>query len=317
MLGFTIDGLTFPSNMEPENFALSSEKVKQEPEGDYVLVLPSAVSDDDEPETQPQAEENEPQCSPAKVKREPSADFVLHLPPATAEAEALFKCDECPHQTKYKSNLTAHKGTHNKSNECETCEKKFSAKQKLKNHQMQHKHGAFATKPAKTFACGKCEKSFSSPAYLKDHQRKIHDEKQVKCGVCNKILKNRDSLQEHLQTHAKLECSICHKMITKYKMALHKRMHSAVNLFQCHLCNYSTKRKGNLGDHIERAHLLKQLADDSTKDDFDNFELLAGLRLKHGIVAASCERQFKCEFCEKSFAYLKLLKQHKRHVHSE
>ena len=49
----------------------------------------------------------------------------------------------------------------------------------------------------KLFTCQMCGKSFKKNAHVKTHIENVHDGAQVQCGVCNKVLKNRETLITH------------------------------------------------------------------------------------------------------------------------
>lgn len=202
--------------------------------------------------------------------------------------ERNFRCTECGNGNKSKRNLTAHWKTHDKPYACSSDCQNFSAFRSLKVHLMEHRHGTYATEPEETFDCYKCDKSFSNPNYLKDHQRKVHDEKEAKCKVCEKSFRNVVSLRYHIQTHAKVECSVCSKMISKNWMASHLRSHASD--FECDLCNYSCKAKHTLKDHVERHLLNKFVKDSKRREDFYDFELLKELQLKHPSYATSADK---------------------------
>jgi len=49
----------------------------------------------------------------------------------------------------------------------------------------------------KMFTCQMCGKSFKKNAHVKRHIENVHTGAQVQCGVCNKILKNKETLFTH------------------------------------------------------------------------------------------------------------------------
>lgn len=116
---------------------------------------------------------------------------------------SMYKCGKCSYQTKVASRFINHKGIHDKSIACSTCDGKFSSHVLLKNHQMQYKHGIYATAPDQTFNCDKCEKRFASPNYLREHQRKVHGDRKFQCKICQKFCKNKVSLYNHSRYHNK------------------------------------------------------------------------------------------------------------------
>lgn len=126
----------------------------------------------------------------------------------------------------------------------------------------------------------------------------------------------RTELLIHIRTHAKVECSICHKMVSKKSIAS-QGIH-----FDCDLCNFSCKAKHTLKRHIARSHLIKKLVKDSKcSEDSSDFTLFENHQLKHSSSAtsahASAVKKFQCDKCKKAFEYLTKLKRHKQQVHSE
>ena len=49
----------------------------------------------------------------------------------------------------------------------------------------------------KMFTCHICGKSFKKNAHVKTHIENVHMGEQVQCSVCNKFLKNRETLIKH------------------------------------------------------------------------------------------------------------------------
>ena len=63
--------------------------------------------------------------------------------------------------------------------QCDKCDKRFTMKRYLKQHQTTHSN-------EKPFKCDKCGKQFSQKSYLKRHQILHTGEKAFKCDVCDK-----------------------------------------------------------------------------------------------------------------------------------
>ena len=49
----------------------------------------------------------------------------------------------------------------------------------------------------KVFTCQLCGKSFKKNAHVKTHIENVHAGEQVQCGVCKKLLKNKETLITH------------------------------------------------------------------------------------------------------------------------
>lgn len=252
---------------------------------------------------------------------------------------AVFECDECSFQTTNGSNLMKHKRTHNKSISCSTCKNLYASNDALVRHQRDRRHGIYATHQRDrrhgiyataheiAFVCDICKKTFSSSRNLKTHQRQVHLNDEVECEECGKICKNRHLLRTHSRTHVKDECSTCHRIITKRRMAEHMLTHAAKNPFECDLCDFLTIYERNLREHIERKHLQMKPAYDSKCEDFKSkfYEdvlkcdecsfhtmdkrVFANHKGVHG-------KPFACETCQKRYASTKSLTKHqKQHRH--
>ena len=52
----------------------------------------------------------------------------------------------------------------------------------------------------KIFTCQMCGKTFKQNNHVKTHIENVHTGEQVKCSVCNKVLKNKQSLITHSST---------------------------------------------------------------------------------------------------------------------
>ena len=114
--------------------------------------------------------------------------------------EKPFPCDICDKAFSQKSSLSDHERTH--SNEkpfaCDTCEKKFSRQSALNKHQRIHSG-------AKPYECDVCSKTFSDGSNL-IHHKKIHTgEKPYKCDICHKSYSHCSLLSRHNKTPAHIK----------------------------------------------------------------------------------------------------------------
>ena len=99
---------------------------------------------------------------------------------------------------------------------CEDCGSGFTSKGFLDKHK-EKKHGEIL----KPFMCSECNKILKSKRNLEDHVNKLHRS----CKSCSKKFENSKDLEEHRRTHT--TCSICDvDMKTKYKLDRHMKSHN-------------------------------------------------------------------------------------------
>ena len=94
----------------------------------------------------------------------------------------------------------------NKPYSCEICQKSFTLKFSLKNHEELHK--------GVQVKCQTCEKVYSTQRLLAKHDRLKHKAKvqnnTATCKICKKTLFDADSLKRHnLLTHSKIRPFSC------------------------------------------------------------------------------------------------------------
>lgn len=78
----------------------------------------------------------------------------------------IYKCEECGKCCNSNSALNMHIKTHNLSNVCEICDKRFARKWLLKGHMRTHTG-------EKPYECKECHKAFADKSNLRAHMR-IH-----------------------------------------------------------------------------------------------------------------------------------------------
>lgn len=162
----------------------------------------------------------------------------------------MFKCDQCPYVGKTKKYLTTHKYKHKQSFSCETCAKKLVFAHQLKDHQMVHKHGNYATAPEVKFSCDKCKKSYATANCLNNHKNIIHASSEAQCDFCAMVFQSKHYLRQHIHVHFKIPCKVCKKKISKRNFTQHKASHQVPFPYRCDLCGRNNKTKRTLRQHI-------------------------------------------------------------------
>lgn len=138
--------------------------------------------------------------------------------------DGLFKCDQCSFvgtqmQTKN------HNQSHTRPFSCDTCDRKFSWKPHLKNHQMQHGHGSYAG-AILSLQCNQCSKTFRTPPTLRQHVASVHRAvtKMYECDICGKLSNVKGKISSHILTHFNEECSFCGRIVSKSNMMRHLKL---------------------------------------------------------------------------------------------
>ena len=140
---------------------------------------------------------------------------------------------------------------------CSICNTTFCSSEAAQNH-AKDKHPNLTE-----WTCTKCDKNFSAKRYLKDHQKRAHN-KILRCEICNfktdihqiyrihikacrvtcdfctQTFSNGDALLKHIKyKHEKVTCDQCGKVLSSMaKLLLHKRViHKVANhmaiIFSC------------------------------------------------------------------------------------
>lgn len=282
--------------------------IKQEPEVNFVLILPPN-EDQDLPHVESVIGE-----SKAKKRRESIRLRKCPICNITLKSRALklkhladihgnkFGCKECPYVARTSGLLSAHRFTHFKRFSCETCSKKCSYKNILRDHQMHHKHGIYATIPEVKFKCKTCKKEFASHYRLHAHEFIMHDSQNAICDICGKTVKNKEYIRRHMFQHAKAPCEICQKLISNLTIKRHlidmhterlmvecefcqktyrdgrnlkihvNLMHSAKPiLFKCKICGHTSKSRSNLKLHIKKMHNNIESESENKEKSIDHF----------------------------------------------
>lgn len=109
-----------------------------------------------------------------------------------------------------------------------------------KKHLMRH---VIALHKQKSVKCPLCSSKFSTNILLRAHMRRIHDagaDSKLVCKFCNKELKDKRNLREHLKLHTgdlPYACMICSKAFSTHsKLTFHLEVHNKVQK-QCPKCN--------------------------------------------------------------------------------
>ena len=204
-----------------------------------------------------------------------------------------YICKTCGNSFKRSDHLQRHMLVHSDNAKrfvCQYCNKKFLFNYHLRSH-IEHVHSG----NREVFTCEKCSEQFNKKCKLLKHERREHKEKleKFKCffPYCPKLFLMQKKLDEHLEKyHGNYdifdeEKNICNEEAVKEKLEQKFSPQKYKTFFKCPFENctkiYSTKY--NLSVHIKTNHL----------------------KIK----------EFKCNFCGKSFYHNLSLKKHIKKEH--
>ncbi|KAM4640693.1 uncharacterized protein O3C94_015280 isoform 2-T2 [Discoglossus pictus] len=187
---------------------------------------------------------------------------------------------------------------------CSMCEKCFSRKSTLVNHERVHTG-------LRPFACSECGKCFSRKSSLFCHERIHANVKPFPCSECGKCFSQKSSLVDHEKIHTGvkpfscLECGRC--FITKSNLVSHEKSHRGVKPFACSECGKCFSRKSRVVCH-ERIHTgAKPFACSECGKSFSQkTDLVRHERIHTGV------RPFACSQCGKCFSQKADLVRHER-----
>ncbi|XP_030760276.1 zinc finger protein Xfin-like, partial [Sitophilus oryzae] len=252
----------------------------------------------------------------------------------------IHTCSICGYQTPYISCLQRHQKIHLAPDErqmfaCAHCDKKYTAKQKLKDH-LDANHIDCRSKDAQKNLqkCSICNYQTPYMSHLKRHQ-KIHlapDERQLfACAHCDKKYTENRKLKFHLDAKHidsrskdaqknRHKCSICgYQTPSISHFQRHQKIHLAPDerqLFACAHCDKKYTEKQRLKDHLDAKHI-----DSRSKDAQKNLHkcsicgyqtpFISCLQRHQKIHLAPDERQlFACAHCDKKYTEKQRLKDH-------
>ena len=268
--------------MEKETVEETIRNIKQEPPVSFTLVLPTSTEENEEVSDKTEDDRLGVFLEKYKRNRKPTSGknqikircnhFNCHpfkcvvceqiLKCRSLNVEHLadfhgnkFECPKCPYVAKSYGLLYNHKATHEKRFSCESCGRKFSHNNILRDHQMHQKHGVYASLPEKIFTCKVCKKEFPSHYRLHAHEFIMHCPQSAHCDLCGKTVRNKEYMRRHMFQHLKAPCSICNKLISSLTIKRHiLDMHTKTPSVDCQHCGKKLKNQKNLMVHVQGMH---------------------------------------------------------------
>ncbi|XP_041843484.1 zinc finger protein 436-like isoform X2 [Melanotaenia boesemani] len=291
---FQVGGLKEAVHLQEEEEVMNGVKVEDD-HGEDCQLPPQGVLVPDQP-SDPASCQSKRRHRCSVCGREFSRPSRLADHVASHSGFKPHSCSVCGKRFTKKINVFIHQRVHTgeKPYFCPDCGASYAQRGCLRRHRLQHA----AEKPHR---CSECGHGFVQRRHLVQHERMHTGEKPFSCTLCPKRFASRNGLVDHQKTHAQQKlysCSVCQKAFSSASSFRdHARLHTGQKLHLCSLCGRSFNRPGLLRKHLQKHTLQSHQA--------------AG-----EAAAAEDEAPLHCFLCQRDFASVEQLKEHKQLVHT-
>jgi len=142
--------------------------------------------------------------------------------------------------------------------------------------------------------------------------KNIHSKLKYKCKHCDHVAQSLGNLKVHEKIHQNIKCQSCRKL---FKSAEEKSEHECLkpDRFHCDQCEKSYLVKAELKKHINISHEGQRFPCTVCSDILSSSQALKRhIKNVHELKV----KNFKCQFCEKSFKDKQTLQKHEK-IHDE
>ncbi|KAI5644099.1 hypothetical protein NE865_03752 [Phthorimaea operculella] len=208
-------------------------------------------------------------------------NLELHLASHIKSETNNYKCLYCDKKFSYRLLLLQHEKSHLDTGrfKCFTCEMTYDSRSRLSQHIKSHSK-------VKDYICQYCGKEFQRLNSIKRHVRVCHGGQTIKCPICFKDLKGH--LTEHMRVHNQNRPHICpdcgQRFTQSTQLKVHRRSHTGDRPYPCRICNRPFGHSNALMLHVRRH---------------------------------TGEKPFPCAMCHMSFSQLPHMKNHMRKIHGK
>ncbi|KAJ2944199.1 hypothetical protein O0L34_g18177 [Tuta absoluta] len=208
-------------------------------------------------------------------------NLELHLASHIKSETNNYKCLYCEKKFSYRLLLLQHEKSHLDTGrfKCFTCEMTYDSRSRLSQHIKTHSK-------VKDYICQYCGKEFQRLNSIKRHVRVCHGGQTIKCPICFKDLKGH--LTEHMRVHNQNRPHICpdcgQRFTQSTQLKVHRRSHTGDRPYPCRICNRRFGHSNALLLHVRRH---------------------------------TGEKPFPCAMCHMSFSQLPHMKNHMRKIHGK
>lgn len=240
-----------------------------------------------------------------------------------------YNCEYCPKvfvsaimrdtHLRYRHNSATEPLTKNQHH-CRMCNKWYSTKQKLSNHNWKYHRQSTLSLPMR-YECRICSKDFQLQRFRAVHEQSVHrnaETQRYHCTVCPETFKHPFNLQGHTNVHNELTpfvCEYCGRAFTMAKyLRIHRNKHTHEREFICEICQKRFNFKSNLSNHMlmhSDAKVKKYACNECDRSFADQRDFQRHRYQQH----SNAEKEFGCHKCSYR-AYMQTdLHKHLRTVH--
>jgi hypothetical protein len=251
----------------------TSENMKQEPEADFILILPAKqkniklkIKEEKDIENTFDAKfeklkNGKYQCSLCRIvvtyshavrHRRSHKNKVFQ--PIEKPLKRKCECDVCGKLFKEKYEVVKHLFSHFKPKICKICDKRFATNRHLKNH--------LATTHERTgaFQCNYCVKNFNTKIHLEAHIKNCHeyDKTIMKCSNCSFTSNPKEVRKHRAKIHLGRFCKTCDKTFVSLRdFENHLFFHKNSENLTCKVCGSSFETARGMSHHLRFHQELK------------------------------------------------------------